>query len=265
MKLTNLCIFFLAIATACGSPAKEESQDQTPVATSAESPVETLDYPQQLTQIFEAHGGMSAWSAMRSLYFEIPGDKGSEKHYIALDSRHDRVENDEATMGFDGENVWIVADTSYQRDPVFYHNLMFYFYAMPFVLGDPGIVYEDTEDLVFEGTSYPGIAVSYEDGVGTSSKDEYFIHFDPQSSQMAWLGYTVTYFSGEKSEKISWIRYQDWQTVQGLVLPKAISWYQHENGAPTELRNTVEFESVTLNTEPHQADLFSAPADAQIK
>ena len=48
--------------------------------------------------------------------------------------------------------------------PKFYYNLMFYFYAMPFILADDGIVYEDVKPLDIEGKSYPGIKISYESG-----------------------------------------------------------------------------------------------------
>ena len=65
--------------------------------------------------------------------------------------------------------------TAYEGNPKFYYNLMFYFYAMPFILADDGIKYTDAEPLVFEGKSYPGIKISYEAGVGESPEDEYVI------------------------------------------------------------------------------------------
>ncbi len=268
MKPTNLLLFLCGLMlAACGT---NNSTTETAETTIEESPAEVLtasiDYPPALQRAIDAHGGLDTWKGMKSMYFEIPGDESSEKHYVALDSRNDRVENSEATMGYNGQQVWIVADTSsYKRDPIFYHNLMFYFYAMPFVLADPGIVYTETTPMEFEGVSYPGVGIAYEDGVGASSKDEYFIHFDPESGQMAWLGYTVTYFSGEKSDKVSWIRYHDWHSTEGLLLPKAISWYQLEDGKPKEVRNTVEFEAVAVSSQPHDPEMFNPPADAIIK
>ena len=53
---------------------------------------------------------------------------------------------------------------------------MFYFYAMPFILADDGIIYEDVAALKFEGKSYPGIKISYESGVGESPEDEYILY-----------------------------------------------------------------------------------------
>ena len=124
----------------------------------------------------------------------MPKPDGKETHTTNLYSRKDRIDASNFSMGFDGEQVWLLDENgNYKGDPVFYHNLIFYFYAMPFILADNGIVYGETEDLVFQGKRYPGIRISYEVGVGTSYKDEYFIHYDPETYQMTWLGYTVTY------------------------------------------------------------------------
>ena len=60
------------------------------------------------------------------------------------------------SMGFDGKNFWLADEKeSYKGDPIFYHNLMFYFYSMPFVLSDKGLRYYDTEDLIFEEKRTP--------------------------------------------------------------------------------------------------------------
>ena len=135
---------------------------------------------------------------------------------------------------------------------------MFYFYAMPFVLADDGIIYGDIDPLEFEGTTYPGISISYNEGVGSSSNDEYFIYYDPETYQMAWLGYTVTYFSKEVSEEVKWIRYAEWEDFEGISLPTALTWYKYENFLPSEPRNRVEFVDVTLGIEPLPDRVFTS-------
>ena len=141
---------------------------------------------------------------------------------------------------------------------------MFYFYAMPFVLADNGIVYKDTDDLIFEGKNYPGIGIAYESNIGTSPKDEYFIHFAPETHRMAWLGYTVTYRSGEKSDNVKWIRYDQWQNVEGILLPKAITWYNYEKRTSQDAKNTVSFENVVLSKEARDSEFFDKPVDAKV-
>jgi len=140
---------------------------------------------------------------------------------------------------------------------------MFYFYAMPFVLADDGIVYEDVEPLTFEGRAYPGIKISYEKGVGESPEDEYIIYYDAPTGKMTWLGYTVTYFTNEKSKEWHFIRYTDWQDVNGLKLPKRMTWYETENNLPSTKRNDVNFTNVVLTSDSKGASSFVKPENAE--
>ena len=208
---------------------------------------EPKSFPSELQQVFDAHGGYSTWDKMNQLSYNIVKEPKSEKQFIDLKTRRERISGSNFTMGFDGVNTWVEADTSYKGNPIFYKNLMFYFYAMPFVLGDDGINYSETTPVVFEDKNYPGIRISYNDSVGVSPKDEYFIHFDPTTKEMAWLGYTVTYFSKEKSSNIKWIRYNDWTSISDLKLPKSIDWYNSEDGHPTTFRNKVTFDNILLS------------------
>ena len=140
------------------------------------------------------------------------------------------VKANDYALGYDGKEVWIQQQdsTAFKKDPAFYYNLFFYFYAMPFVLADDGIIYNDADSMVYEGVSYPGIKISYNTGVGVSPEDNYFVYYHPETYQMAWLGYTVTYFSKETSSKVKMIRYNDWHNVDGFVLPKSITWYKKD-------------------------------------
>ncbi|MGI9546034.1 MAG: DUF6503 family protein, partial [Flavobacteriaceae bacterium] len=101
--------------------------------------ISKANYPEELVEILHAHGGLDQWKSLKSLVYEIPKTNFNEVHTIDLYSRKDRVDTPAYTMGFDGEDVWLEdKDEVYEGDPVFYHNLMFYFYAMPFVLADEG-------------------------------------------------------------------------------------------------------------------------------
>lgn len=210
-------------------------------------------------RVFDAHGGLERWQTMNSLTFELARESGSEKHFIQLKDRRDRIEGSNFTMGFDGSETWMEADTSYKGNPEFYHNLMFYFFAMPFVLADPGINYSAIQPLEFEGATYPGIGISYEESVGTSPKDQYYLYYNPDDHQMVWLGYTVTYFSQETSDDVHWIHYSDWTEFSGLKLPVTLTWYHYEAGLPTEPRNSVKFTDVIISGESHADELFINP------
>ena len=259
MKKTTILMIFLAMMACKPSPKKDQGEMPEPVEEVPAKP----KYPENLAQVFEVHGGLELWRSMRTLSFVLPNPDAPETHTIDLWSRKDRMDTEKYSMGFDGEKAWLLdPDKSYKGDAAFYHNLMFYFYGMPFVLADDGIMYGEAEDLVYEGKSYPGVKISYHVGVGASSKDEYFVHFDPDTHQMAWLGYTVTYRTGESSDNFKWIHYGEWQDVGGLILPRAITWHNYEGRNILDARNTVNFEDASVGKNPKPDGFYEKPEGA---
>ncbi|MEM9142387.1 MAG: DUF6503 family protein [Bacteroidota bacterium] len=229
----------------------------------AERPTIQVEHP-ILAQVIAAHGGMENWKRMHTLSYEIPKDSGTEKHTIDLHSRKDRIQMGDIAMGYNGDTVWVLDEKGdYKGNPDFYHNLMFYFFAMPFVLTDPGIQYGKTRDLIVDGEAYPGISIGYDAGIGASPKDEYFLHFDPVTHTMAWLGYTATFGSDETSKKVNWIRYSDWAPVKGVLLPRSITWYDHEDREIGEPRSTVKFENITLERTSKPLSFYENPNGGQ--
>ncbi len=260
MKKTTIIFLLLAIGACKPSAKKEEIKENI----QEETVVPEKKFPEKLVKVFDAHGGLETWKSKRTLVYEMPKPDFTETHTIDLWSRMDRVDSEQFALGSEGEKVWLSdAEGNYKGDAGFYHNLMFYFYAMPFVLADDGIIYSETDDLEYDGQTYPGIRIAYESGVGTSSKDEYFIHYDAATGQMAWLGYTVTYRTGEKSETVKWIRYDDWQTIDGLVLPKSITWYNFEGSKILDARSTVPFENVSLSETSNSDEFYAKPEGAE--
>ncbi len=259
-----LVLILAIVVLGCRQVPRDESRT---VGNSSGNPVEVeAQYPDALQEVFNAHGGLKLWREQRYLTYEIPRNSGVEKHQIDLYSREDLIETYTYQMGFDGKEVWLRDPKGhYTGDPVFYHNLMFYFYAMPFVLADPGIEYFETKPLAFGGKDYPGIGIRYGDGIGTSPEDEYYLYYDPESHVMAWLGYTVTYRTGKPSDDVHYIRYDDWIPVSGLKLPGSITWYTLEGGEPAEAGNTVKFQEVALDRTQADPSLFAMPEGAVIR
>ncbi len=260
--MKNVLMFSLvAVFFSCKTDTRKLEQKQTEslVADTVVQP----KYPKDVLEVFNAHGGLDSWKSFKTLSYTIPKTDAAETHTIALQSRKDKITMPRVELGYDGSQVWLLDENnSYKGDAVFYHNLMFYFFAMPFVLADEGILYEKTEPLEFDGKSYPGVRISYNSGVGTSPKDEYFLHYDAETFQMQWLGYTVTYRSGEKSDNVKWIRYNDWIDVAGIQLPRSVTWHDYEGrkiGAP---KNIVLFENINLSGEEKPIDFYSKPEKA---
>ncbi len=256
-KIVLLAAFISFVA------CKEKPKTEEKIQPEAEQTMDKENFPEELTKVFDAHGGLATWKNQKTLVFDLPNPGGTETHTIDLITRKDKITSSNYTIGFDGKEVWLLDDDkNYKGDPIFYHNLMFYFYAMPFVLADDGINYGPTENLEYEGVSYPGIQITYENGVGTSPKDEYYLHYNPETFQMEWLGYTVTYRTGEDSDEVKWIRYKDWMDVDGVLLPKSISWHNYDGRTINEERNTVTFENVSLSKEAKPDDFFKKPENA---
>jgi len=258
-----LSVLILSLS-ACKNEKKESTVTETIVADVLTEA--TPAYPETMRAIFEAHGGTDAWKKMQTLRFDIPKENDTEKHTVALQDRRSLIETDRWSIGYDGSEVWLLEQEAdvYKGNARFYHNLMFYFYAMPFVLADDGIQYESVPATQLDGMNYEGVKISYNDGVGDAPKDEYMVYFDAETHQMKWLGYTVTFGKTEKSDNWRFIKYAEWATQNGLVLPKALTWYQVEDGKPTTPRNTINFENIFISESQPDAALFKKPEGAVV-
>lgn len=249
MRKLILLILLTSISFSCKTEQKKKSPEE-------KKEVKKTVYPDAITAVFEKHGGIAAWQKQRFLTYTVKG----EEHTTDLHSRKALITSENYSLGFDGKEVWLQQkdSTAFKSNPEFYYNLYFYFYAMPFVLADDGIIYTDVAPLQFEGVSYPGIKIAYKANVGVSPDDNYFIYYHPETKQMAWLGYTVTYFSKKPSDKFNIIRYNDWENVNGFLLPKSITWYnKNENGVPTEpAGEPVQFTSPLISQAPLADNFF---------
>lgn len=264
--LTNFSALGLALLlAACGEPTAEVQEAAPAVAA-----VSTEGMPEAFVATLNAHGGLDNWKEFRQLAYAMPRGEGHETQLVDLYDRREYIKQpvsdggEPIEMGFDGENVWVTADTTYKGNPVFYKNLMFYFYAMPWVLADPGIVYKEAEPITYDGITYPGIMVGYDDGVGFSPKDNYRLHYDPTTKKMRWLGYTVTGRSGKTSDKFSWIEYPTWSDHGGVELADSLVWYTTEENLPVAPRNTRVFSQVEISKQAADAKEFAMREGARV-
>ena len=242
----------------------EETTQKTTSTPIKESTAQKI-YPKGMSAVFEAHGGIERWNEMQSLAFTIEKETADETHTVNLWSRKTHIQTPNFQIGSNGKQVWLAQDSTFYppNRARFYHNLMFYFYAMPFVLGDDGIVYTEVDPLTVGDQSYPGTKISFKSGIGDAPDDEYILYRNKESGQMEWLAYTVTYGKNEKSDQFSFIKYDQWQEVGGLILPKVLQWYTVENGVPTQARNSRVFKDVTITTTKAPDTLFSKPENGE--
>lgn len=262
MKKLLLLFTAATLSVAC----KNEVKTVTDIKDIKPEDITTSVYPENITKVFDAHGGIDNWNKMKTLSFTMNKPNGAEVTTTNLKTRAELIDTPTYSAGFDGRTLWVNEKdgSEYKGNAKFYKGLMLYFYAMPFIVGDDGIIYEDAEPLTFDGKTYPGVLISYDTGVGVSPNDQYIVYYDADSGQMQWLAYTVTFGKEEKSTRFSYIRYDNWQKLNGLALPKSISWYKVEEGQPTELSKTVEFEDVVLSEEAPKDAIFGMPEGAKI-
>lgn len=253
-NLTFLSI--LAMAISCQPAQQNETAEETEPAY-----VAPTHHSASLTKVIDAHGGYELWSSMKSLSYL----KGEETTITNLQNRKIRLESPKQTIGFDGQEVWVTPDTVDVSSARFYHNLFFYFYAMPFVVGDPGAFYEDVEPKELAGKTYSGLKISYGENIGDAPDDNYIIWYDQETGKMEWLMYTVTYRSGEPSDTYKLIKYAGWEEFNGLALPTSLQWFQYDGETIGEPRGEATiFQNVALSTEAPDESLFAMPENAAI-
>ncbi|GAB2993511.1 hypothetical protein GCM10027284_08290 [Cyclobacterium sediminis] len=248
MNKLIIIVFLSALIVACQTNTGKQTQ---------------IQYPSDFTKVLEAHGGIDQWKKGRTLNFRIGDPTDGQKHTVDLHSRMDKITTSDYEIGFDGIKAWVLnKEGKYQRNPTFMHDLMFYFYAMPFVLADEGLNYEKIIDKEIKGETYQGIKISFEPGVGNSSGDEYYLYYDPETYQMAWLAYKATFGKDKKPEWPNFISYDKWSNVGGVLLPTSIAWYSTEEGQIGEERNRVDFNSINLSQEAQPEAFYSKPENA---
>jgi len=249
MSIKHISIWFpllLVISILIQCNPKEEREIQNPT----------------LKKILDAHGGLQQWDNQNTLQYTL----GNQEQTIDLKSRNVKITAPDYTMGSSGDTVWIMQDTaSFKGSPRFYHNLMFYFHSVPFVFADKGIHYEKVADKEIEGHTYGGLKISFDEGVGDASKDQYIIYYDTATLQMKWLAYNSTYSSQKKSDKYNLIKYATWEKVNGLLLPSELQWYEYENGEVGSPRgNPRLFSGVSLSDKHMGAGFYKAPDGAEL-
>ena len=216
-----------------------------------------------LQATFDAHGGLDKWKAFKGLEFSLINDRGERKdtQYIItdLEKRFERIRSKKSIIGYDGNEYWktlldTVADNS---EPEFMINLQFYFFAMPFVMSDPGVNLESLGIRKIGQESYDVVKATFGDSIGVAPKDQYLLYINQQTQRLDALLYSVTYFNPDNAEKYGALVYTDWQEVEGIFLPKRVirrNWIG-EKQEMAGSRGMRTFENVKLtSTRPDSAN-----------
>ncbi|QSE96580.1 DUF6503 family protein [Fulvivirga lutea] len=264
MKKIAISLLCLIAFGACNQTPKSDSEN----IASEEAQETKNNYPELLTAALEAHGGIDQWNSFSTMQYDLSmaGNDQTETHIIDLNKRLVRINSENFTIGFDGKEVWAspTIEATGKNSPRFYHNLFFYFFAIPYVLADPGINYDDLGTVKIMDKEYRALKVSFNEGVGDADEDLYIAHFNPETFKLELLLYTVTYYTGEKHENYNALKYGAYKNVNGLLFPMSLKGHKYDSGKIGDLRYDVTFSNVALSKEPAVDSLFVMPEGAEV-
>jgi hypothetical protein len=248
---STLLLCLTAIAFSCESPKTERSA----VAAKEISP--------EFKKVLDAHGDWSKWINAEGFSYAFVHETNltQESHFINLKSRKVRISSGFFEIGFDGEQTWISPNReAYSGKSIkFYQNLYFYFFSIPFVLTDPGVMVEKVEDKLLNGKTYPTFRAKFDSNVGDSPDDQYFLLINPETNQLEYLLYTVTYF-GDTAPSFNALKYEDYRDNNGIFFPRILTGYVYENDSTKAIRYNLSFGDVLLLPNEFDASLFEKPS-----
>ena len=106
MKFKSLLLIALIVLTSCKDDKKSESVESIDYSE-AELDVTTSTYPETISKVFDAHGGLDTWKEMQTLKFTMTKEFGEEVTTTDLYNRKSLIEMPKHTIGFDGNQVWL--------------------------------------------------------------------------------------------------------------------------------------------------------------
>ncbi len=230
----------------------------------------------QLDRCLEAHGGLTKWRSFGGLEYDLSwktaGGEKKDHQLFNLQTRDGLITSDKYTLGKSGGEVWVKPGLTALggTPPRFYMGTPFYFFGMPFVFADPGAKQESLGKKTFQGKEYDAVKIAFAKGTGDTPEDYYVAYIDPATAHLKMVYYVVTYPALRKGRPMDELEphaiiFQDWQTVEGLLVPKTAPFY-HWTGTDIEGKplGTLEFSNVHFLKEPPAAAKFQKPAEAVV-
>ncbi|CAN5559869.1 hypothetical protein BH20VER3_BH20VER3_16210 [soil metagenome] len=230
----------------------------------------------QFDRCLEAHGGLAKWRSFAGVEYDLTwkSSKGEKQDHQLFDlqSRAGLITSDNYSLGSSGGEVWIKPglDALGGIPPRFYMGTPFYFFGMPFVLADPGTKQESLGKKMFQGKEYEVVKITFAKSAGDTPDDYYVAYIDPTTAHLKMSYYIVTYPAMRKGRKIDELEphaivFQDWQKVDGLLVPKSAPFYkwtgQEIEGEPL---GRLEFSNVHFLKKPPEESKFRKPEGAVV-
>lgn len=232
-------------------------------------------------KVFAAMGGQ-AWAKTRFLKFSFVVKRGEappvqRTHYWDKAAQRSRMEGPSK----DGKPVIAIVDhTTKQGQATLDGQLLFdtdakkfidlahrnlindsYWLFMQFKLKDPGTRLRYEGELKAGPITYDKILLSFDDGIGLTSKDKYWLYVNRATSTIERWSYVLT-DSPAGTTPMAW-EWTDWQETGGMKL--AMKKAQAGGEVEILLENVQAFDTLpdTVFTSTATVDLTAAPAAGQ--
>jgi len=223
-----------------------------------------------LKDALDAHGGLDTWEAFGTVEYDfslrIGGATRDDRHLFDLNKRRVRVEQSAYTVGITEDKAWVAPNMEtygYTAPPRFYGKAYTYLFSIPFVFADPGVNVASVGQRSLDGTSYDVLKITFDEGVGDTPRDVFYLYLEPDSHQVHAALFSVTYRNPNVTRPITGVVYNEWATANGLTVPRKATMYGvSEDQALQKKLGTFEYKNVTFRTETPGDNQFVMPETA---
>lgn len=259
--MKNYILLFMLFGLLLSSCINQSKPNTTESISSESSKI-----PTEIIEIINAHGGIDAWKKQKSMEFTLLKDEKFENHQVDLLNRKVLIKSPDWNIGFDGKEVWITPDKEAfgKGSARFYHNLYFYFLAMPYMMLDEGINYEIIPKAELNNNTYQAVKITFNAGVGDAPEDIYIGYFNTETKLLEILVYTVTYYSREASTDYNALIYSNWTESNGLKIAQTMTAYKMVDGVFGDFKFKREFSEISLSENGIDNAIFEMPSGAEI-
>jgi hypothetical protein len=254
---------FLAAALAAAFVAAASSAGDAPAKP-----------PRVLEDALKAHGGLKAWQRYAAVEFDLRGwpfgvrAPLNDRHRVDLRGGRTRVSSLAYNAGSDGREVWAVPSPDALGLPAEdYLRAPYRVFAMPFRLGDAGAGWEPLGRKTLQGRPCDVLRATFDVAAGTAAAEGPVAYFDAETHRLRLVHYApgaAETRSGRPPAAGARLAalYGEWQTVDGLSVPRQADLVAWVNEAPGEKFGSVRFENVRFDEQPWRDDYFRKPAVA---
>lgn len=222
-----------------------------------------------LRSALEVHGGLGTWQQQEAVAYDFDYQLGDatrdDRHLLDLRDRTVHISNDQYTVGVTDSTAWVTPSMkayNYDAAPRFYAKAYSYLFSVPFVFTDADARAEDVGSRTLQGTKYDVAKVTFEPGAGDSPNDVFYVFTDSASGRVHAVLFSVTFRNPDNTSPIVGLVYDEWQTVDGLTVPRAATMYRVSDLQLGRQLADLSFTNVEWHDAPPSDDLFAAPEDA---